>query len=233
MTKEQLGKLYTDYLHEFGYGDFLYGYDDPEAEFEAEACMVDVTDDNVPELLLHITDKSSVGVRGFASVSVLLGVEDGSVRQLGFANYGGGSGGGDYLYIRYDTVEKKHVLQYEEFVRDGMFFSTLAYHWYNVREKDTEKKLYGMAGEGDVVYASAHSLRSSSFAKEGVYAEDAKKVLDETDLFTQEEGIVTAYQYDGVYISEAKFDEISGRFIEPTDPAYQMKPVTLETPIPA
>lgn len=229
----QAEALYADYLLNGGYSDFLYDYDNPEADFEAEAVLADVNADGVRELLLHITDKSSAGVRGFYAVTILLGVQDGKVRRLGFAEYGGGSGGGDYLNIKYDTVENKHVLEYEEFVRDGMFFNTYALHFFDVTQTDAEEKMFGLSGSGDVVYKTAHTLRCVQiYADSEDYGEDAQRILAETDLYKQEDGIVTAWEYDDAYISEAQYDEIAARFVEPTDPAYQMKPVTLENPIP-
>lgn len=224
--------LYADYLTGGGYADFLYDYDNPETVFEAEAVLADVNDDGVRELLLHVTNKSSAGVRGFYAETVLLGVRDGKVERLGFAEYGGGSGGGDYLFIKYDTQEKKHVLEYEEFVRDGMFFNTYALHYFDVTQTDAEEKNYGLAGSGNVVYKTAHTLRTTTFYTEGSYAEDAQRVRNETDLYRLKDGLVTSWEYDGEYISEDAYDAIAARYVLPTDPAYQMKPVTLDNPIP-
>ena len=230
----QEAELYTAYLQNGGYEALLYDdYADTDTEYDAEACLADVNDDGVRELLLHITNKSTLGVRGYSAVTVLLGVRDGKVEQLGVADYGGGSGGGDYLFIRYDTQTDKHVLEYEEFVRDGMFFNTYALHFFDDTRRDAEEKEYGLVGTGNVVYKTAHTLRSSTYYTEGVYAEDAQRVLGETDLCKQEDGFVTAYLYDDAYISEAEYDALCGRFVEPTDPAYQMKSVTLHDPIPS
>ena len=226
-------QLYTDYLTGGGYDELLYDYDDPEATFRAESCLADINDDGTKELLLHITNTTSLGLRGYPAVTCLLGVQNGEVEMLGVAFYGAGSGGGDYLFIRYDTVEKKHVLEYEEFARDGMFSNTMAHYYFDVRERDTEGKRYGTAGEGNVVYKTAHTLRSSFYATEGAYASEAEKIMRETTLYREEDGIVTVYLYDGAYISEAEYDAMRDRFVEPTDPAYQMKPVTLQNPVPA
>lgn len=231
-TEIQEAQLYTQYLTGGTYNDFLPDYDDPETEFEAESVLADVNDDGVRELLLHVTDKSLSGVRGFYAVTVLLGIQDGEVKRLGFAEYGGGSGGGDYLFVKYDTAEKKHVLQYEEFLRDGMFFSTYALHVFDVTQTDTQEKMLGLSGTGDVVYKTLHTLRTVTLYKDGTYAEDAERIMTETDLYELDDGLLTVWEYDDTYITEAQYDEIAARYVEPTDPAYQMKPVTLQDPIP-
>ena len=225
-------ELYTAYLTGGGYGDLLPEFDDPDADYEAEACLADIGDDGVRELLIHFTNKAWASVRGYPAVTVLLGVKDGEVVRLGYAENPGGSGGGDYLFIKYDTLEKKHVLEYEEFVRDGMFFSTYALHFFDVTQTDTEEKMFGLVGSGDVAYKTAHTLRSVRIYTDGEYGEDAQRILAETDLCKEEDGMVSAWEYDDEYVTEAEYDEIVARFAEPTDPAYQMKPVTLENPIP-
>lgn len=225
-------KLYADYLTGGGYDEIMDAFFDGEEDYEAQAVLADVNGDGVRELLMHIADRSMGGVRGYASVSFLLGVRDGQVERLGFAYYGGGTGGGDYLFIKYDTATDTHVLEYEEYVRDGMFFNTYALHFFDFSRRDTEPKEYGLVGAGDVVYKTAHTLRSNTCYTEGTYAQDAQRVLGETDLCKQEDGFVTAYLYDDEYISEAEYDEMCARFVEPTDPAYQMKPVTMDNPIP-
>ena len=225
-------KLYADYLTNGGYRELLPDYDDPDAYYEAEACLADIDDDGVRELLIHFTNKAMASVRGYPAVTVLLGVRDGAVKRLGYAENPGGSGGGDYLFIKYDTITKKHVLEYEEYVRDGMFFSTYALHYFDVKALDAEEKEYGLVGSGDVAYKQAHVLRSSTFNTEGAYAEDAQRVRKETDLCVESDGFVNVYRYDDDYISHEKYDAIRARFVEPTDPAYQMKPVTTENPIP-
>ena len=103
-------KLYADYLTNGGYRELLPDYDDPDAYYEAEACLADLDDDGVRELLIHFTNKAMASVRGYPAVTVLLGVRDGAVKRLGYAENPGGSGGGDYLFIKYDTITKKHVL---------------------------------------------------------------------------------------------------------------------------
>ena len=226
-------KLYADYLANGGYNEIMGDFFDEEAEYEAEAVLADVNGDGTRELLMHISDVSSSGVMGHSSVSFLLGADNGTVERLGFAYYGGGSGGGDYLLLKYDTVSKTHVLEYEEYVRDGMFCTIYALHFFDFSRRDTEEKAYGLSGAGDVVYKTAHTLRSVQFySGDGEYADDAQRILDETDLSKQEDGFVSAWQYDDAYISESEYDEMCARFVEPTDPAYQMKPVTMDAPIP-
>lgn len=227
-------ELYAEFLSNGGYEDVLSDYFDSDAEYEAEAALADINNDGVRELLMHITDKSTGGVAGFSAVTFLLGVRGGKVERQGFAYYGGGSGGGDYLFFKYDTVSKKHVLEYEEYVRDGMFFNTYALHFFDTSQIDNaQEKQYGLVGAGTVAYKDEHTVRCNTFYSEGTYAEDAARVRKESNLCKEEDGFVTAYLYDDNYISEAEYDRICARYIEPTDPAYQMKPVTLENPIPA
>ena len=233
LTKAQAAELYTQYLTNGGYDDVLANLGDAEDDYEAQACLADVNEDGVCELLMHITNKSMGGVRGFPAVTVLFGIADNKVERLGFAYYGGGSGGGDYLFIKYDTLSEKHVLEYEEYVRDGMFFNTYALHYFDVTRRDTQEKEYGLIGEGSVVYKTAHTLRSDTFAVTGAYAQDAEKILQEDRHCKEEDGFVTAYLYDGAYITESDYEALRAQYVEPTDPAYQMKPVTLENPIPA
>ena len=225
--------VYTDYLTGGGYAKYEFLDSDPDSEYEAEAVLADVNEDGVKELLLHITNKSFLGVRGYPSISILLGITDGKVEELGYAEYGGGSGGGDYLFVRYDTTEKKHVLEYESFSRDGMFASSMFHYYYDVHQRDTQEKDYGMFGSGYVVYKTAHTLRSDTFVKEGPYAENAAQLLSETDLCTEDEDTVTANRFDDTYITDEQYEALRARFVEPTDPAYQMKPVTLDHPVPA
>ena len=230
----QIRKLYADYLQNGGYAELMYNYDDPDSEIEAEACFADVNGDSVPELLLHLTNKSFLGVRGYYAVTALLGVQNGKAATLAVAEYGGGSGGGDYLSVAFDTQTNRYVLVYEEFVRDGMFFSAMNHYYVESFRQDDNDRQFGLGGSGSMVYAIDHTLSCERYALDGVYAQDAERVKAETDLYVQEdEYTVTVYQYDDAYIPQSTYDAAENRYVTPTDPAYQMQPVTLQDPIPA
>ena len=224
----QAAALYKDYLQNEGYREMLFDYDNPDAEFEAEACLSDVNEDGTPELLLKITEPTAA----YASVDVLLGVRDGKVIPLGYASCPGGSSSfRDSLNIRFDRQTGKHVLEMEENARSGAHASSVIYSYYDCSQLEPSDVLF-TDGFSTVAYKTAHELRQTTYAESGEYAENVKNIRRETDLFEQEDGFITVYTDNDTYISKANYDKMCARFAEPTDPAYQMKPVTLENPIP-
>lgn len=226
-------QLYTAYLKSSVYEDMLYIDDIFDSNYEAEACLVDFNGDGVRELLLKVTNKEYLGVRGYGSQTVLLGLRNGKPELQGYVEFGGGSGGGDYIYFKYDTAAKKHVMVYEVFVRDGAWGSFYERTVIDPARRDNPETVvneYNNIPYG-VGYNAAHKLELSRYSEQ-YYAEDIQRIKSETNLYSATEDGIEVRLYDENYITESSYNTLDARFIDPIDPAYQFKPVSLNNPIP-
>ena len=224
-------KKYTAFLQNGGWEQILSDYDASQRDIAVEACFVDVNDDGVRELLLRLTDQNSGGVSGHFTISVLLGIRGSDVEIQGAAEYGGGSGGGDFLNIKYDKGSEKHVLILESYSRVGVYASDTEQTVFDTSRTDTPVTVYGLEGENTVIYNSDYILRSTYYS-ETYYAEQIEQIKGDTTLYKSEDNGITVFRFNGRYISEEQYDQLSSNLVEPTDAAYQLKQVTVNDPIP-
>lgn len=230
--KPNEAEVYTAYLLGGGYDAIMPDRDDPESDVEVESCLVDVDGDGTKELLIRLMDREMGGPAGAYTESALLGIRGGETEILAKATSYGGTGGGCFLHLDYDTVEKQHVLVYESYFRDGIFATGWTQYYLDTHTENGGKQGLGLNEEGGFKFGVSHTLSERVYSRQ-YYEEEAEKITKETDLYVidDEMNSVTAYLLDDKYISEAEWNAFNDRFTEPTDPAYHLQSVTWDAPV--
>jgi len=212
--------IYTQYLLNGGYEFLFLGFD--KNNLEIASCMVDINNDGTYELLISLTNTEYPGPRGYPNVTVLLGIENDTVKTFVSSEFGGGTMGGDYLEIKYDTQEMKHILALDGHIRDGNM-QTWTYH-----------NFYSYSGgtfDISIKMGRCHIIMESGIPD---YEDQITAVRNETP-FHYEGDFGWHYFYyhtiNGEYVSEEEYNAY-GRFIEPVDDAYKLHPGTYNNPIP-
>jgi hypothetical protein len=200
------------------------GYEFDEDFFGVETCMVDIIEGGSYELLVSLMETEYPGPRGYPTVSALLGLENGAVRILAHATHGGGSMGGAYLCLKYDTASAAHVLVYDATFRDGMYRTCVYFNVYEVKEG---KLGYGIKTLLDYIYIDT----SDSSYPQAFYVDEAEKIRASSNLYEIGDDYITSYEASGRYISKDEYDSLLGRLIEPVDAAFRMYDGTFENPI--
>ena len=205
--------IYTQFLLESGYSELIDGRD--KEYLDISTCLIDLDADNVDELLISVTNKSSQGVRGYETITALLDIQGGTAKIVTTAYYGGGSMGGDYLVIKYDTELQKNVLVLSGYLRDGV---SAGIGYLNI---------YGAPN-----FALSDSIGSTQYyIGDATYREQAKKVRSETTLFYEDGDEFLFYQINDQYVSKEAFDTMMDRFVDPDDTVCQMYSGTYYAPI--
>lgn len=209
---DENAQLYNEFIKNGGVGDIS----DPYLEFKS--CLIDMNNDGTYELVLEITNTEYPGAFGYGSMSYVYGIQNQSVVLLKEVEYGGGTGGGDKIYVKYDNVTKKHSVYIDSLARDGAWASTYAvilleYDGNQIIEKEKYER-------------SHYSLESET------YKPYVEKVKQETNLYVMETYSLTYFAHNGKYISEDEFENnTTNRFTEPTDSKYETKTSTADNPL--
>ena len=205
-------QLYNEFIKNGGVGDIS----DPYLEFKS--CLIDMNNDGTYELVLEITNTEYPGAFGYGSMSYVYGIQNQSVVLLKEVEYGGGTGGGDKIYVEYDNVAQKHSVYIDSLARDGAWASTYAvilleYDGNQIIEKEKYER-------------SHYSLESET------YKPYVEKVKQETNLYVLETYSLIYCTHNGQYISEDEFENnTTNRFTEPTDSKYETKTSTADNPL--
>lgn len=209
-------KLYLDYLTNGGVSDIVSDYWSNEY-IEISSCLVDMNDDGIFELLLIGTDKETPHIRGYETNSVIYGIQNGKVVILDEAYYGGGSIGGDYFFVKYDTEIQKHVIVREGTFRDGAYAG------------ESSKMAYSYDGK---VISSYIEVKGMYFELNNkVYEEQVQKLYNETSFGEVGETYHYFYKIDDQFVPKNQYEKAVARFIAPKDELYTMKQGTLNNPL--
>lgn len=234
-------RIYTEYLLNGGYEEIIEGNGwlnragVKSSKTVVKSCMADLDGDGVHELLISLEDRSSEGIRGWHTVSAVLGIgDDDTVRLLLTAFNGGGSMGGEFLRPAYDTQAER-------------YYPVVSY-WY----QDSP----GRTIRGDVVWTGSAASYSVGFdLKKERIALSGNSVTDQYLLqrINEIKGRTSLYEYvdeygssvfccytlDDAFISRAQYDAQVQRYTglgdyqEPSDPAYQFRTCSWRDPIAA
>lgn len=209
-------KLYLDYLTNGGMSDIVSDCWSNEY-IEISSCLIDINDDGVSELLLIATDKETPHVRGFETNSVVLGIQNGKVVILDTAYYGGGSIGGDYFYVKYDTEVQKHVIVREGTFRDGAYAG------------ENSKIAYSYDGKVISPYIEVKGMYFELNNKD--YEEQVQKLYNETSFGEVGETYHYFYKINNQFVPKSQYEKAIARFISPKDEKYTMRKGTLTNPL--
>ena len=216
--RKQDREIYTQYLTNGGYDELLeYGND--KNYIEISTCLVDLNADGTYELLISLMETEFSGPRGYPTTTALLSIQEDTVKIIARGYSGGGSIGGDFLELKYDTQEKCHVLVLEGLFRVGSDANFGYSHIYssdgNSFDVSTKIERNYYSYSNDVTW----------------YEDDINKIKTETTLYYEEDDIFTYYQIDGEYVSKDEYEAINGRFIDPIQDIYKWHSGTYENPI--
>ncbi len=209
-------KIYTEYLTGGALDDMIDEYMDKNY-VEIESCMADFNSDNIHELIISRKYTEYPGVMGYDTFYLIFTIKNGKVECIGESYYGGGSGGGNSVAVKYDTVEKKHILFGTEFIRDGA--------WAN----DYSETAYSFDGK----QLSGYFDTTARFRSNEIewYAEDIEKVKKESSFYYEEDVGLYYYKINGNYATKEEYNAAKSRFTDPTDSKYQMKKGTYSNPL--
>jgi len=212
--------MYTKYLTS-GELDSMIDYRDKDY-IEIESCMIDMNDDGTYELLLKLTNTEYMGPRGYEMMSYILGIKDDKVFRVSEVNYGGGTMGGEYYYINYDTVTKRHVVILDSLFRDGIYQSN-----HNI-------EAYSYDGSAISPYLTMY-YRSLTLDKDFYDGEFIDKVTSEvkaeTKLWVEADGYFYYYQKNDEYVSKEDYNSELERFTDPKTDDFEMQSGTYSSPL--
>ena len=207
-------EIYTRWLLEGGYAE-LMEYEAKEKYLEISTCLIDIDRDGTEELLISLANKEFLGVRGYPIHAALLDIQDNTVKIIHQAYYTGGSMGGDYLNLKYDQKEQRYVVAASGLFRDGVYAS---FYYMDIFSENQQKVDWAIS-------TNSYNMSQNTYAKE------IDAIRSETDLFYEAEDEIRVYKINDQYVSDTEYAAMTDRFIDPVDPAYQMKPGTYQNPI--
>lgn len=221
LTKEEQDRdIYTHFLLNGGYEEILgstYDLDSINLGYlDISTCLANFDSDSNYELLISLTITEFAGPRGYPCTCALLDIQNGNVQIVTNAYYGGGTMGGDYLDIKYDTVAGKHVIVLDGYIRDGTY-ATKAY--LNIYSTDG---LYNIEKKHEQNYLN----RSISY-----YDDEAGRISRETMLYKESGEDFYYWCIDENYVDEIEYTTAVSRFSVPVDEAYTFKHGTYDVPI--
>ena len=167
--------LYRTFLLESGYELLTDGDYSEDENWTIRYILIDMNEDNVPELLVELADETYIGVAGYTTYGAFLAIQNGEVVTLNTQFYSGGTMGGTLLQLRYDEQRGKAALSTDGYYRDGAYsslsqreifeyngeelvsyFSSEAYYYYipaNQTTVDTMKSITrNYRQDGDAFY---------------------------------------------------------------------------------
>ena len=205
-------EIYTRYLHTGGY-ESLLGADFNKNTLEVSSCLVDLDNDGTRELFLSL-GTGNYGPRGMETCTFLLDIESNQVIEAANAYFGGGTMGGDYLVIRYDKEQQKHVLALDSHIRAG------------VDEHITSLQIRSGPNFSANMDISRHYFNLAvSWTHE--YAD---QIRSETNLYHEDGSDFYSYQINEQYVAKDVFDSAWERFEEPSE-SFQPKAGSFIKPI--
>ncbi len=208
--------LYNEFLKNGGWNEYIDMWE--ENDRGIKSCIIDINEDGIYELVLHLTDSEYSYFGG--KYSLLYGIKNGEVVLLEEAFETGGTVGGDIIEVKYDNLKKKHVAVIYEHGRDGFM---VGFHSYEEFDYDggsiTNRKKYG-------IESYDHTGQSD------LYADKIAKIKGETSLYVIENDRLLIHKLNDSYISKEEFEKNNeNRFVDPTDSKYQMKVGSMSNPI--
>jgi len=167
--------------------------------------IFDFDGDGVKELWLEAYDNE---FRRHA-YSAFYKIEDGQVKRLLYGVLSGGSMGGDWVTVRYDTYTEKHLLSLiGSFGGFGGRSSTGKYYEYENGELNEAFSMLTM-------YQTAKNYREEDL--EGLY------YVDEDDDREPEWRTITIYEIDDERVTKEAFEQMRERLIEPIDDTFILR----------
>lgn len=199
--------IYKKYFANGGIDEFCQ-YCDESDEVEVNTCMIDMNDDGSYELIAGVRREQ---LEFFFAV---LAIQNGNVVIL-YKTYGGGSGGGEFLSVCKDTITSKHVVKAQGFAKDG----------YRAGEGYNSFLIY----DGTSITVPKN-FESGSFIVD--YFDYFDKLKQETTVYTEEDGRISWYKVEGIYVTEAEYNNAFSRYSDEVSPEFEMKQGTYYNPMP-
>lgn len=187
--------IYTSYLTNGGYEE-LFGdyYFEVKDEVEVYSYLFDIDLDGILELYLKFVDTSTMGVRGYAQCFFFLDIEDDNVVKKLDAYYGGGSMGGDELYIMIDFETGMTVPGMVSVFRDGAAASC-SYTYIYSSDFALDKVI------------KADYINDPTF-----YGDEIERIKSETSLYAENQGTFMYFRENDTYISQEEYTVLDERY---------------------
>lgn len=196
-------ELYTDYLTKGGYSRLIaLGANYDSTLLSVSSCLVDLNNDGVSELLIHLARHDLPE----AVTSALLGIKSNRVVVLAKAEQSGGSMGGDGLYLKKDTQSGENVIalvgNYSVgYAQQDSCFSVIS---------NTE--LYENSVGNNVFSFDAQSLYLNS----KYMPSEVASIKAETKVYVHDGNDFYAYSVNGRYMTRNAYKDTLRRFDDET-----------------
>ncbi len=218
--KKSDAEVYQEYLKNGGLDKFMenMNIEGSRNSVEIKSCLIDMNNDGTSELLFTLTDVEGPAVKGHEEYGVVLAIQNNKVVQLTSAYNGGGSMGGEHLYIKYDANKNKHTVFYNETIYDGTFSST------------SSNKAYSYDGNkiSSYINFSNYYYNQSTNYYDDIIREHNSKT---TTYVIKDENKYYYYVIGNEYVTQNNYQFTYARFKDPTDSKYKMKTGTWNNPL--
>lgn len=174
-----------------------------------KSCFIDINNDGVDELVVRYRQQSY-------EKSAVYAIQNNKVVNLGMVEHAGGSSGGEFYTVKYNSNAGNHVVAVSGNTNIGARAATsyLTTYYYD-----------------GVSFTAKHSVEGGYYSYDG-FASEAEEIKRSTSLYVEKDGRVWYYLYDGNYISEAEYESIRNNYVDPVNAKYQMKVGTPSNPLP-
>lgn len=191
-SKIDAAALYTEYLVSGGYEDLLQ-VSDLESwteNWSVSTWQVDMNEDQLPELLVILTNEEFMGVRGKPTISALLAIQNEKVVVLSSCEFTGGTLGGEFMYAVNNEQQGKQTV--------GMFGYWRAGNEY-------------YANTTEIYTYDGTSLSTCFTAEDGYFYiptnqdEAIKDIQNKTDIYKIDGDSFYYWQADEQYVAEQDY----------------------------
>ena len=202
--------IFANYLSSGGYETLLLEHSISSVfnyNYDVKTFLIDLTGDGVKELYVEFVSKR-LDIRDYDRFQYVLGIKDKEVVEIiQHENGGGGSIGGMNFNIRRNAETGKYELTEYGFIRDGNFYIEEGLIIYEFIDNEFVS----------VNTAVKSNINKSEFDYNPIYIDTMNNVMDETDLFSDEEQYFRYYKLDGYYISKDEYEAFCNNYQIPTD----------------
>lgn len=184
-------------------------------DYAIQSMLADIGNDGSYELLLTTANPKE----SYSGCSLLFIIRNGEVVQVLSAYISGGTMGGEFLRVEYDTSAGKHML-------------TKSSHWgYGAAGGSSGLTVYTSTDQG---FTELEVLTCTAISNDPVIGNkvEADKIRTENPYALEIDGYVKSYTLNDSYISEEEYEKEDNKYIAPIDDNYDLKDASFENLIP-
>ena len=179
---------------------------------EMQTVLFDLNEDGRYEMLVRLDGSTDYTYRE----SLLLGIQEETVKLLYEQSYGGGSMGGALIYPQYDMIDARHCLVAQGAYRNGGDI--------------TEAYLEVLGYDGKAV-TPKENYRGFTLSLSPDYPDNrqkAEQIKQEATYWYESDAEFRYYLRNGAYIEEKEYDQAVARYVDVTDTDYEWQTIPID-----